>query len=429
VTIRGACLARDVRKLQDPARLVNGTPIAWLAAYPDQHFIGSFLMYVERALQNAGRNPFYLLSALSMLFGCFVLSQHLTLSPGQWKPLVGLMGVLQIYEFLLLGLALYLNRGEHTRTDAMTAFLLGLLFLVDATHLNAELSASAPFVAVWVSGALLVLAAVKLGLLRRALGLTSRRAFTLTFVQIAIVLFLPVTVNAIQFPSSPNFDRELVPRALYGLWWLVGAVPIAYLWVEGNPDRGSPTALRIGRAALMLPLGSIFLHFIALHWLYRLPFQASYVTPLLLGATTYASFSFGRRLDALLLLFRWAAPVSAALFSLGGEALLTLSSSGIEVVVSPLRIALLALALAWLLHRAHSGEKAFGRAAFCSLLLALSGHAPGSMVRTWGRIVPETAVELGVAAIVAAFAFLALGLAKSLLSPVAPPSRVMRNRS
>ena len=40
-----------------------------------------------------------------MLLGCFALSRHLTFVPGQRMPLVILMGVLQVYEFLLLVLA------------------------------------------------------------------------------------------------------------------------------------------------------------------------------------------------------------------------------------------------------------------------------------------------------------------------------------
>jgi len=111
-----------------------------------------------------------------MLLGCFALSRHLTFVPGQWMPLVILMGVLQVYEFLLLGLALYLNRRGPARADAASLLLLGLAFLVDVTYLNAELAAAHPWVAPWVALALLVLAAVKLVLLRDALALTSRRA-------------------------------------------------------------------------------------------------------------------------------------------------------------------------------------------------------------------------------------------------------------
>ena len=68
-------------------------------------------------------------------------------------------------------------------------------------------------------------------------------------------------------------------------------------------------------------------------------------------------------------------------------------------------------------HRVLSGEKAFLWAALGCLAMVLSGHAPSSMAKNWASVAPETALELGMASIVAAFALLALGLAKSLLQP------------
>jgi hypothetical protein len=380
------------------------------------------MMFGERILLRAGRNPFYLLSALSMLLGCFALSRHLTLVPGQWIPLVILMGVLQIYEFLLLGLASYLHRRGPARADAASLFLLGLAFLVDVTYLNAELAAAHPWVAPWVALALLVLAAVKLLLLRDALGLTSRRALAVAIAELGLLLYLPGAISAFYYLDSKVYPMrwgpEVLPHILYGFWWLVGCIPIAFFWTERNPETAlSPAARGIARAALMLPFASLLVHFLSLHLLYRLPFQAYYATPLLLGASTYASFTLGQRLAPFRAHFRWAAPAFAILFSTSGPDLLSLTWHDFDVVISPLRVALVGLALVWYLHGALAGERAFGWAAAGALLMALSGHAPSSMAKTWTSIVPETALELGVASIVAAFAFLALGFARSLVAP------------
>jgi hypothetical protein len=379
-------------------------------------------MFGERILLRAGKNPFYLLSALSMLLGCFALSRHLTLIPGQWKPLVILMGVLQVYEFLLLGLASYLHRRGSARADAATLFALGLAFLVDVTYLNAEFAAAHPCVAPWVALALLVLAAVKLLLLRDSLGLTSRRALAVAVAQLGVLLYLPGAVSAFYYLDSKiypmHWGPEVLPHILYGFWWLVGLIPIAFVWTERSPETARSLAARgIGRAALFLPFGSLLVHFLSLHLLYRLPFQAHYVTPLLLGVSTYASFALERRLGQFRVLLRWAAPVSAALFSLSGPNLYVATWNGFDLVLSPLRVALAGLALVWFFYRALDGDKAFGWAATGALLVTLPGYAPSSMAKTWASVAPETALELGVASIAAAFAFLALGLAKSLLAP------------
>lgn len=148
-----------------------------------------------------------------------------------------------------------------------------------------------------------------------------------------------------------------------------------------------------------------------------LPFQAHYATPLLLGASTYASLTLGRKLGPFRVLFRWAAPAFALLFSMHGPDLFAVTWNGLDLVLSPLRVALAGLALVWFLHRALSGERAFVWAALGCLAMALSGHAPSSMAKNWVSVAPETALELGVASIVAAFALLAFGLAKSLLQP------------
>ena len=297
-------------------------------------------MFGEQILHRAGRNPFYLLSALSMLLGCFALSRHLTLVPGQWMPLVILMGVLQVYEFLLLGLALYLNRRGPARADAASLFLLGLAFLVDVTYLNAELAAAHPWVAPWVALALLVLAAVKLVLLRDALGLTSPRTLAVAIAELGLLLYLPGAISAFYYLDSKivpmRCGPEVLPHILYGFWWLVGCIPIAFVWTERNPETVPSIAARwIHRAVLMLPFASLLVHFLSLHLLYRLSFQAHYATPLLLGASTYASFTLGRRLGPFRLLFRWAAPAFALLFSMHGPDLFAVTWNGLDRRVAP----------------------------------------------------------------------------------------------
>jgi hypothetical protein len=55
--------------------------------------------------------------------------------------------------------------------------------------------------------------------------------------------------------------------------------------------------------------------------------------------------------------------------------------------------------------------------------MTLSGATPGSMVENFANVAPTSALELGVASIVAAFALLALGFARSLGLPRANPER------
>ena len=54
------------------------------------------------------QNPFYLLSALSMLAGCYALNSALSLRTGEIWKLLGLIAALNVYEGILIALGLYL---------------------------------------------------------------------------------------------------------------------------------------------------------------------------------------------------------------------------------------------------------------------------------------------------------------------------------
>src|ERR671913_2259379 len=87
-------------------------------------------------------NPFYLLSALCMIAGCYALNAVLDVRSGQVKSILVLVGTLNLYEFMLLGLGVYLIRRRNVVRDGRTLLLLQAVFLVDLTFLNAETAAS-----------------------------------------------------------------------------------------------------------------------------------------------------------------------------------------------------------------------------------------------------------------------------------------------
>lgn len=369
------------------------------------------------------RNPFYLASVISMLAGCYAMSRSLGEAPGQWKPLVSLMGVLQIYELVLLGLAVFLLRRVRLERDARMAFLLGLLFLVDATYLNTELAAGHPWSAPWVALAHLAFLVPKLFVVRDVLGLTSLRTLGLTVAQISILVYLPGTFSAVHFMDSKvhalGLGPERLPLVIYGLWWLAGLFPALFLWSDRAWEHGETgIANTVSRVSLLLPFASIFLHLVALHWMYSLRLSGAYLAPVLLSVGAYVAytFAFARDTPGTRLAMQWGAPiVTLYLSSRAPEALQFLLSD--TVVMSPTRIALFAVALTFWLHRSMSRQDSFAVGAAAALTLALSGHSFSTMRVTWMRLVPETQLELGLMAVVGAFALLALALAVSLWRP------------
>ena len=367
------------------------------------------------------RNPFYLLSVTSMLAGCYAMSRGLGETPGQWKPLVSLMGVLQIYELALLSLAVLLLRRVRLERDARMAFLLGLLFLVDATYLNTELAAAHPWTALWVALAHLAFLVPKLFVVRDVVGLTSFRTLTLTVAQISILVYIPSTFSAVHFMDSHvhalGLGPERLPLVIYGIWWVVGLFPALFLWADRGSEHGEPRVARqVSRVSLLLPFASILLHLFSLHWMYNLRLSGAYLAPVLLAIGANLAYTFARDASGLRHALQWGAPLLALYLSSGSPETLHFLLFD-AVVMSPTRMALCGIALAFWLHRSMSGRPSFTVGATLSLSLALTGHSFSTMRMTWMRLVPGSQLELGLMAIVGAFALLALALAVSLWRP------------
>lgn len=374
---------------------------------------------IARSLHS--RNPFYLLSALCMLSGCFALSRALDLGVGSSHDLLALMGVLQLYELVLLGLAVLLLHRFRRPIDARSAFLLGLLFVADLTYLNTELATSNPWSAPWVALAHLAFLVPKLVVLRDALGLTSLRTLSVTVGSIALLLYLPGAFSAAQFVDGKvhalGLGREVLPFVGYGFWWIAGALPLFYLWADRPTQHGElPLARIVSRTSLLMPFASLMVHLAALHWMYGLPIYGVHITPLFVGVSAYVAYNVPAVPFRWVRVLQWGAPGVGVVFSLAVPDALSFTW-GESFVVTPFRIALLGVAAVYVVHRVMSYERAFGWGAALTLVTGLSGHSASSVRRAWERALPESAAEYGVAAMVAAFALLALALAVSLWQP------------
>src|SRR5215211_2255428 len=82
-------------------------------------------------------NPFYLLSACCMLFGVFAMNDSLDWSPISMAKLLTMIVTLNLYEAMLIGLAVFLLR-RGIRRDAMILLVIEAFFLADVGFLNME---------------------------------------------------------------------------------------------------------------------------------------------------------------------------------------------------------------------------------------------------------------------------------------------------
>src|SRR5690606_28481768 len=121
-------------------------------------------------------NPFYLLSAVSMLAGCLMLTNSTSWSPSDVSltRLLVLIVTLNVYEILLVGLGLYLIVRRGIVRDGMILLLLEVLFLVDVAFLNGEVCTLSQAAGMIVNGLLMAVGAAKVYVIFRVLGLPLR---------------------------------------------------------------------------------------------------------------------------------------------------------------------------------------------------------------------------------------------------------------
>jgi len=374
-------------------------------------------------------SPLYLLSALSMLAGCYTLSHALALQPGQTGKLLVLLAALGAYEALVVALGLFLIVRRGLERDGRMLLLLEVLFLVDATLLGGETFAADFRTGVAVSAALLVLALVKVIVIVRVVDRgTVVSALAPTLLPFSLIYLTPGAYVRLQ-------ELHLFgPRTVYAFWWLAAlAVVMQAMLARQASEKVDPAAGAFRRAlAIALP-ASLTVHLLAATWVQDLEFHFAYLGPMVLALGVARIL-----LDVAWPGPRWrlALPAAAVLLSINADADLMLSGPW-AMPVSPLRLALLAAGFAYLEgYRLHRG-RGFAWGAGVCLLAAASGHTVAAMAARVGwlwravtsggrRIFPRTAEAWGVVAVVMAFVLLALGAAASLVSGPGSAARARR---
>jgi hypothetical protein len=371
-------------------------------------------------------NPFYLLSALSMLLGCFLLSRALAPEPGHAGKLVLLIGVLNLYEALLIGLALFLIVGRGLVRDGRSLLVLESVFLVDATFLGSELYASDLGIGALVAGGLFLLALLKLGTVGRVLRVPLPPPLWFAMAPLAVLLAVPGIFAALAQA------RLLSLPIVYLLWWVLALLVVIQAAVERDwpaapvrsPAAAGADALRV--ALGIAPLASLAAHLIGAGWVQGLGFYPSFLGPLFLALGIRSALREVPSLPRKSSLW-W--PATGVLVSLGASSDLVVTNLGVPL--SPLRVTLVGAGLSYLLAFRIHRLRVFVWSACLCLGAAWAGHTLVAMVSsvTWlwrvlgswpRRIAPRTTGEWGLLAVGLSFVLLIVGALQSLWRPRTP---------
>lgn len=405
----------------------TAVPAPAVTADPSTTTVRAFSLQPRPSLMRwlAEHNPFYLLSAACMLAGCLALTNSLSWVSITPNRLLTLIATLNLYEALVLAIALFLITKRGLRRDGRMLLLLQAFFLADFTFLNAEIAMANMRTGLAVNAVLLALAAIKLGVVLRVLrpNLTATQ-YCFVLLQLGVLFVTPLALRWLD--ANPN--GLVNPKQFYGLWWVVGLLPAVYELLSRIDPRGrvmsvSPNAQAAPITAyLALPYVSLLAHVGVLHWVYIVDFVGAHAGPVLLGLTLVLDrFSPTKVLPRKdLLALRLLLPAAAVLVSMNNPFTFGPAWSYPRVELTTFNLAIVGAALVYfycfLLPYARLVLAAGAAAVLWYVFGPTIGQVSTGVQRGWDysvdvtdKLAPKTLADWGVIGLVASFTFLAIG--------------------
>ncbi len=382
----------------------------------------------------ADHNPFFLISGVLMLAGCYMITHSVHDDPDVVWPIVGLVAVFNVYEFMVIGLATYLGRRRVYYRDAGFLLFLEVLLLSDVGHSYNELILKSVPIGLVVSAVALGLAAVKVHLISRGLGLriTKTGAWMLSSV-IALLFVVPILFRQLMKVELAHESQ------FYAAWWVVGAIPLVVTLTQpwfrrcSSRDPGLATLRKwVAGLLIVVPIGSLLLHLRTAHYVDDRSIEVYNFSPVILGLVSAWIVRWSRR-------FTIEEVVATAFVSGTIAVMLSIAFPNTLVtpllpdgygVLSPLRLVLVVTALQF-------GYLWWWRGAWLCLPAAVGllttaglGHNVPTIRRTIRQgldllrkvidaLFPSTTFGWGVLAVVASFVFLMIGATASLVTRTA----------
>lgn len=401
----------------------------------DYRFVPRRRGFFERVVID--HNPFYLLSALCMLGGCVLLTNSWSFSPVAAQRIVLLIAVLNVYELLLVGVAIWLIRMRGLVRDGMILLGIEAMFLADVAMLNSEVLSRDFRIGVLVNATVWLLAAVKITVVLRALSIRMVGAGLLILAHLAALAIVPAALKLI----SDQHGGRVPDVMMYGAWWTAAVLPVmTATWRRRDHAGGIVSARGVVLMYAGFALASLLLHLSLSHWVYKVQLVPADLAPLILGLgaaagawSRQAATSQGRAAA------QFFVPLVALLFSQQTDSQLWMEHG--RLIVTPMVLACLGAALVhaygWWLHR----HVVFGVGS-CLLLSAgmidasgmnaaqgaiATGNVARSTMQRVGEflrdVLPSTSVGWGALSVLSSFVLLLAGAGVSAMTRRSEPPK------
>lgn len=358
-------------------------------------------------------NPFFLLSAMSMLGGSLALTNSLSWSPINLGRILALAVAINVYELLLVALGLFLIIRRNARRDGSILLILEAFFLVDVAFLNAELFTMNPWVGLAANIVVLALVLAKLATI-----------FLVLRIPLASPLMAVIALELVALFALPGLLKleatlaggRLTPIVMYIVWWAVFGIGVAAVGslrsyiAQGRLTWFAPLVSLLAGVSLIAHAGTG-------QWVYDLRYWGANLAPMLaLGAFVLLPAAMSRPAGFL-------CAVAAVFASMSHDHTLRLDCLGRPI--SPVDLTALAvyLVIAWTLARSlflwfcGAGAIAALLAVFGPSLATIKLWIESGLERTVAvadSLRPKTLTHWGVVGVVMSFVFLVIGAVISL---------------
>jgi len=252
-------------------------------------------------------NILYILSALLMLVGSFLVSIPYLHQHRQIGVLLILLGVVNLYEAMVISAIAYVCRRAPLSHESSMLILVETLFLFDATFtVNACLPASYGW-GVALGAASLALAFVKVFAIERGAGrsiFSGMRAFLF-----AALAFVYTFQGALAFHAAERPAERAA--ATYAVWLAFGALPLLLTVCRLRPRRGGPEGAwrsaepfwrdeGLGSAVFLIGMALAGAQLAGASWVHGSPYRWAFAAPLLLSGLVVVPILVDVRSRALL---------------------------------------------------------------------------------------------------------------------------------
>lgn len=361
-------------------------------------------------------NPFYIISALCLMMGFYILSTVIGNDSQKFWGAAVLMGIQNLYEFILIFTGIFLLKSNRATGDGKTLLFIEAFFLVDATLLSTRIFTFDPYAGLYLHLAIFILAAVKIYLMAKALKISFELPYLAFMTFEFLFLFMLPGIFAFmartELMASISGEGKLWTLFDYHVWLMAGGI----LALKGIVLSGRPANRDVMHwMFVILPFFSILAHKTALNWIYGIPLHTTFAAPVLMGAAVFLTYSRLRETyPATLKTALFILPLFAILLSAWfPQELLYQADTVTGINLSPLRVILFIAALAYLnMFRVHRNVFFIIPGGFCAVF-ATAGYSVSSICKNLKLILPETAAGAGTMLVVFAFIFLGTGILMS----------------